>query len=56
VNIQTLAQPDLSEGEVCAGLEGLVGEGLLDWHGGETVHFTSVQLKLLARFYRDANE
>jgi len=56
VNIQTLAQPDLSEDEVYAGLKGLVGEGLLDWYGDETVHFTSAQMKLLARFYRDANE
>jgi hypothetical protein len=53
VAIQTLAQDDLSKQEVQTGLKHLVSEGLLDWHGEETVRFSSVQHKHLARFYEE---
>lgn len=53
VDIQTLAQEDLSEGDVHIGLNKLAAEGLLDWHGSTVVHITSAQMKHLARFYRE---
>ncbi len=57
VDIQTLAQEDLSEDGVRTGLNKLAAEGLLDWHGdgdGDTViHISSAQMKRLARFYRE---
>src|SRR5436305_2896705 len=53
VDIQTLAQDDLSEGDARLGLNKLVAEGLLSWHGEETVHLTPAQLKRLLRFYRE---
>jgi DNA-directed RNA polymerase specialized sigma24 family protein len=54
--IPTLAQDDLSLQDVRRGLEGLTREGMLDWHGEETVYVTSAQLKRLSRFYRDDQE
>ncbi len=51
VDIKTLATDNLSEWEVQKGLMHLVRVGLLEWHGEEIVHFSSVQLKRLARFY-----
>ena len=53
VDIQTLAQDDLSEGDTRLGLNKLVAEGLLSWHGEETVHLTVAQLRRLTRFYRE---
>jgi DNA-directed RNA polymerase specialized sigma24 family protein len=53
VATQTLAQDDLSKQEVQTGLKHLVSEGLLDWHGEETVRFSSVQHKHLARVYEE---
>jgi hypothetical protein len=53
VDIQTLAQKDLSEDEVRKGLNGLVTEGLLDWHGEDVVHLTTAQMKRLTRFYKE---
>lgn len=53
VDIKTLAQDDLTEREVQQGLRHLVRVGLLDWHGEETVRFSSVQHKHLARFYEE---
>ena len=51
VAISTLAQEDLSEDDVRMGLNQLVAEGLLEWNGEQTVHFTSAQAKRLGRFY-----
>src|SRR5579875_46332 len=53
VAIQTLAQDDLSEGDVRTGLNELATEGLLDWHNEDTVNLTAAQLKRLARYYRE---
>jgi DNA-directed RNA polymerase specialized sigma24 family protein len=53
VDIQTLAQDDLSPGEVRTGLNELVIEGYLDWHGTTTVHLTAQQMKRLQRFYQE---
>jgi hypothetical protein len=53
VDIQTLAQSDLSEHDVRIGLQELVAEGLLDWHGENHIHLTSAQVKRLTRFYRE---
>ena len=53
VDIQTLAQDDLSESDTRLGLNKLVAEGLLSWHGEQTVQLTSAQLKRLMRFYRE---
>lgn len=53
VDIQTLAQDDLSPGEVRTGLNELVVEGYLDWHGTTTVHLTAQQMKRLQRFYQE---
>ena len=51
VDIQTLRRNDLSEREVQVGLNQLVTEGLLDWHGEQVVRLTSAQKKRLARYY-----
>ena len=51
VTISTLAQEDLSEDDVRMGLKQLVAEGLLNWHGEQTVRCTPAQEKRLARFY-----
>ncbi|GHO89513.1 hypothetical protein [Dictyobacter formicarum] len=53
VDVQTLAQHDLTKQDVCKGLQELVSEGLLDWHGEEIVQLTSAQLKRLSRFYKE---
>jgi hypothetical protein len=53
VDIQTLAQHDLSDHDVRVGLQELVAEGLLDWHGEDHVRLTAAQVKSLARFYRE---
>ena len=53
VHIQTLAQKDLSEGDVRRGLNELVAEGYLNWNGNEDVQITSAQMKHLKRFYKD---
>jgi len=53
VQIQTLAQEDLSEGDVRTGLNQLVAERCLDWDGSAVVHFTSAQMKRLMRFYKE---
>ncbi len=53
VKIETLAQDNLSEREVRTGLQHLVTEGLLDWHGEETVQCSSEQRRHLARFYEE---
>jgi len=53
VDIQTLAQEYLSEGDVRIGLNKLADEGLLDWHSDPVVHITSAQMKRLSRFYRE---
>ncbi len=53
VDVQTLVQEDLAESDVREGLNQLVAEGLLDWHGETVVHITSTQMKQLTRFYRE---
>jgi hypothetical protein len=53
VDIQTLAQDDLSLESVRTGLNGLVHEGLLDWNGEDVVRFKADQKKRLERFYRE---
>jgi hypothetical protein len=52
VDVQALAQNDLTEREVQGGLKQLVTEGLLDWHGEDTIRLTVAQKKRLARFYK----
>src|SRR6266702_5822288 len=53
VDIQTLAQDDLSEDDVRLGLDKLVDEGLLEWREDEdtVIRITSAQVKQLSRFY-----
>lgn len=51
--LQALTQNDLSEDEVRSGLQELVTEGLLSWHGEDPVGLTSAQLKRLSRFYKE---
>jgi hypothetical protein len=53
VAIQALAQDDLSDSDVRAGLNGLVREGLLHWQDNDVVHISSAQMKHLLRFYKD---
>ncbi len=55
VDIQTLAQDDLSESDVQIGLNQLVAEGILDQKNidVDAIHITSTQIKRLARFYKD---
>ena len=54
VDIQTLAQNDYSVADVKKGLHGLVHEGMLVWHEGETiVRLSEAQMKRLARFYKE---
>lgn len=55
-DVQALAQGDLSLDDVRQGLQGLVHENMLDWHGEDTVYVTSAQLKRLTRFYKDDEE
>jgi len=56
VDIQTLAQEQLSQGDVRTGLNELVVEGYLDWYGTDVVHVTANQMKRLQRFYKDEEE
>lgn len=53
VELRTLAQNDLSDHDVRVGLQELVAEGLLDWHGEDHIRLTAAQVKRLARFYRE---
>jgi hypothetical protein len=53
IDVQTLAQEDLTESDVREGLNHLVAEGLLDWHDETDVRITSTQMKQLTRFYRE---
>ena len=55
VDIQTLAQDDLSESDVQIGLNQLVAEGILDQKnvGVDAVRMTSTQKKRLTRFYKE---
>lgn len=53
VDIQALTQQDLSIDDVHKGLEVLVSEGLLTWHGEEVVHLSADQIKRLSRFYKE---
>jgi hypothetical protein len=55
VDIQTLAQDDLSKDDVRLGLNKLVDEGLLEWREDEdtVIRITSAQMKQLSRFYRE---
>ena len=53
VTIHTLAQDDLSEQAVRAGLQALVSEGMLHWQGEDTVTLTGAEVKRLQRFYRE---
>ena len=53
VELQTLAQQDLSLDEVCQGLAELAREGLVDWHSEDVVQLTTDQVKRLSRFYRE---
>ncbi len=52
-DIQTLAQDDLSEGDVRTGLNELVAEGLLHWQGEDSIYLTAAELKRISRFYRE---
>ncbi|HEU5229506.1 MAG TPA: hypothetical protein VFU49_16930 [Ktedonobacteraceae bacterium] len=53
VDLQTLAQSDLSEDDVRVGLKELVAKGLLSWSGEEIVHLTAAQMKRLSRYYAE---
>ncbi|GAC1365365.1 MAG: hypothetical protein PVS3B1_16590 [Ktedonobacteraceae bacterium] len=53
VDIQTLAQNDLSIGDVEKGLRTLVNEGLIAWHETPIVRLSTAQLKHLSRFYKE---
>ena len=54
VDIQVLAQNDLSVAQAQKGLHGLVREGMLVWHEGETViRLSEAQMKRLSRFYKE---
>src|SRR6266571_5088848 len=52
VDIQALAQQDLSIDDVRKGLHALVSEGLLTWHEEAVVHLSVDQMKHLSRFYK----
>lgn len=56
VDIQALAQKDLSTGDVRKGLNELVAEGYLNWNDNEVVRITSTQMKHLKRFYKEDEE
>ena len=54
VDIQTLAQSDLSVADVQKGLHGLVREGMLAWHNEEMViRLSDTQMKRIMRFYKE---
>jgi len=52
VELQTLAQHDLSLDRVRQGLAELASEGLVDWHGEDVVQLSIDQVKRLSRFYQ----
>jgi hypothetical protein len=52
VELQTLAQHDLSLDRVRQGLAELAREGLVDWHGEDVVQLAIDQVKRLSRFYQ----
>ena len=45
-------QQELSLDEIYQGLTGLAREGLVNWHGEDTVQLTTDQVKRLSRFYQ----
>jgi DNA-directed RNA polymerase specialized sigma24 family protein len=51
--VADLTRADLSEQEIRTGLQSLVSEGLLDWHGEETVTLSAAQARRLTRFYKE---
>ncbi|QBD79632.1 hypothetical protein EPA93_28115 [Ktedonosporobacter rubrisoli] len=53
VDIQTLAQDDLSLEEVQTGLRELAAEGLLSWQGEPVVQLSAAQLRRLTRYYKE---
>ncbi len=53
VDVQTLAQNDLSVTDVRRGLRELVNQGMLEWHDAENVCLSAVQMKRLSRFYKE---
>ncbi|HZS77509.1 MAG TPA: hypothetical protein VFA41_12925 [Ktedonobacteraceae bacterium] len=53
IEIQVLARNNLSEKEVRMGLKHLDTEGLLSWHGEDTVRLSPAQRKRLARYYEE---
>lgn len=53
IELQTLAQQDLSLEKVHLGLAELAREGLVDWHGEDVVQLTIDQVKRLSRFYQE---
>lgn len=52
VTLHTLAQDDLSEGDIRTGLATLVAENMLNWQGEDEVHLTAAQVKRLLRYYK----
>lgn len=53
VDMKTLMQDNLSAQEVKIGLQQLVAEGLLDWHGEDVIRLTTAQKKRLTHFYKE---
>lgn len=53
VEIGTLVRDNLSMKDVQMGLKHLTTEGLLDWHGEDTLRLLPSQCKRLARFYEE---
>ncbi len=53
VDLQALTQQDLSIDDVRKGLDVLVSEGLLTWHGEGIVRLSMDQVKRLSRFYKE---
>jgi len=53
VDIQTLAQSDLSIADVRKSLRELANEGMLEWRDTEDVCLSAVQMKRLSRFYKE---
>jgi DNA-directed RNA polymerase specialized sigma24 family protein len=56
VDVQMLAQDDLSQEDVRTGLNALATEGLLTWHGEDRVTLSTAQMRRLSRFYREEQE
>ncbi len=53
VDVQALAQQDISINDVHKGLYVLVSEGLVTWHGEAVVQLSADQIKRLSRFYQE---